>query len=137
MAKEVDEEQVLRWRRSFDVRPPALREGDKRFPGNDRRYASLDPAQLPCGESLKDTIERASPYWHETIVPAFASADTILIVAHGNTLRALIKYLNGLSDAKIVGLEVPTGEPVVYRFDHELRVQELPTFAQLLSRCAQ
>ncbi|TWU21441.1 2,3-bisphosphoglycerate-dependent phosphoglycerate mutase [Novipirellula galeiformis] len=136
VAKKVGEEQVQRWRRSFDVRPPALSEGDKRFPGNDRRYASLDPAQLPCGESLKDTIERALPYWHETIVPAFASADSILIVAHGNTLRALIKYLKGLTDEKVVGLEVPTGEPVVYRFDHELRLQQLPTFAHSMSRCA-
>ncbi|QDT12714.1 2,3-bisphosphoglycerate-dependent phosphoglycerate mutase [Planctomycetes bacterium K23_9] len=136
MAERVGADQVLRWRRSFDVRPPLLTEGDKRFPGDDRRYASLDPSQLPCGESLKDTIERALPYWHNTIVPAFASADTILIVAHGNTLRALNKYLNGLSDEKVVGLEVPTGEPVVYHFDHALRLQGLPTFAQSMSGCA-
>jgi 2,3-bisphosphoglycerate-dependent phosphoglycerate mutase len=136
VAMNVGEEQVQRWRRSFDVRPPALCEDDERFPGNDRRYASLDPAQLPCGESLKDTIERALPYWHETIVPAFATANTILIVAHGNTLRALIKYLDGLSDEKVVGLEVPTGEPVVYHFDREFQVQESPTFAQLMSKCA-
>lgn len=122
VAKNVGEEQVQQWRRSFDVRPPALCEGDERFPGIDRRYASLDPTQLPRCESLKDTIERALPYWHETIVPAFATADSVLVVAHGNTLRALVKYLDNISDDEIVNLEIPTGAPIIFPLDETLQL---------------
>ncbi|QDT02153.1 2,3-bisphosphoglycerate-dependent phosphoglycerate mutase [Rubripirellula lacrimiformis] len=113
MAERVGEEQVQRWRRSFDVRPPLLTVGDKRFPGCDPRYAKLRSDQLPLGESLKDTIERTLPYWHRSIVPAFDAANRVLIVAHGNTLRALVKYLDNVSDDEIVHLDIPTGVPIV------------------------
>ena len=115
------EQQVLIWRRSYDVTPPALAPDDERHPGRDRRYAELAPAELPLCESLKDTVARFLPYWHEAIVPVLRARKRVLIAAHGNSLRALVKYLDGVSEAEIVGLNIPTGVPLVYQLDEELR----------------
>lgn len=115
------DEQVLIWRRSFDIPPPELSISDERFPGNDPRYAGLDRRVLPQTESLKLTIDRVMPYWHDAIVPAIRSRRRVLIAAHGNSLRALVKYLDGVSDEEIVGLNIPTGIPLVYELDDELR----------------
>lgn len=114
MAKQRGEDQVHQWRRSFDVRPPPLSPADSRYPGSDRCYAALSEAELPCGESLNDTILRCLPYWRTTIAPAMESGQTVLVVAHGNTLRALRKHLERISDEDIVGLEIPTGSPIIY-----------------------
>jgi len=113
-AAKFGEGQVLVWRRSYDVRPPALEPSDPRHPGKDPRYARLDPAELPLTECLKDTVARFLPYWHETIAPAVAAGQRVIVAAHGNSLRALVKYLDGISDAEIVGLNIPTGIPLVY-----------------------
>jgi 2,3-bisphosphoglycerate-dependent phosphoglycerate mutase len=115
------EQQVKIWRRSYDVRPPALEPTDERFPGHDRRYASLTETELPRTESLKDTVARFLPYWHETIAPVVRSGKRVVIAAHGNSLRALVKHLDGVSDADIVGLNIPTGVPLVYELDENLR----------------
>ena len=115
------EAQVKVWRRSYDVPPPALEDSDPRFPGHDRRYATLADRELPRTESLKDTVVRFLPYWHETIAPAVRSGKRVLIAAHGNSLRALVKHLDGTSDADIVGLNIPTGVPLVYELDADLR----------------
>jgi 2,3-bisphosphoglycerate-dependent phosphoglycerate mutase len=115
------EAQVKLWRRSYDIPPPALRADDPRYPGNDRRYASLTKEELPLTESLKDTVARFLPYWHETIAPAIASGQRVLIAAHGNSLRALVKYLDGISEQDIVELNIPTGIPLVYELDADLR----------------
>jgi 2,3-bisphosphoglycerate-dependent phosphoglycerate mutase len=115
------EQQVKIWRRSYDVRPPALEPTDERYPGHDRRYANLTDAELPRTESLKDTVARFLPYWHETIAPAVRSGKRVLIAAHGNSLRALVKHLDGVSDADIVGLNIPTGVPLMYELDESLR----------------
>src|SRR5262249_36526127 len=115
------EQQVKVWRRSYDVRPPALEPSDPRFPGHDRRYADLSDQELPRTESLKDTVARFLPYWHETIAPAVRAGRRVLIAAHGNSLRALVKHLDGVSDADIVGLNIPTGVPLVYELDADLR----------------
>jgi 2,3-bisphosphoglycerate-dependent phosphoglycerate mutase len=115
------EQQVKVWRRSYDVRPPALEPSDPRFPGRDRRYASLTDAELPRTESLKDTVARFLPYWHEAIAPAVRSGQRVLIAAHGNSLRALVKHLDGIGDDEIVGLNIPTGVPLVYELDNDLR----------------
>jgi 2,3-bisphosphoglycerate-dependent phosphoglycerate mutase len=115
------EEQVKVWRRSYDVRPPALVPADPRFPSHDRRYADLTDRELPRTESLKDTVARFLPYWHETIAPAVRSGQRVLIAAHGNSLRALVKDLDGISDGDIVGLNIPTGVPLVYELDDDLR----------------
>ena len=115
------EEQTAIWRRSYDVRPPALTPDDPRHAGHDRRYAALDPGDVPLTECLKDTVERFLPHWHETIAPAIARGQKVLIAAHGNSLRALVKYLDGISDEKIVGLNIPTGIPLVYELDPGLR----------------
>jgi 2,3-bisphosphoglycerate-dependent phosphoglycerate mutase len=120
MAQKFGEEQVLIWRRSYDVRPPALERTDERFPGTDRRYADLDPRTLPTTECLKDTVERFLPYWQDAIVPALKANQRVLVVAHGNSLRALVKYLDNISDQEIVGLNIPTGIPLVYELDDEL-----------------
>ena len=120
-AERYGDEQVRLWRRSYDVRPPDLSPDDPRFPGNDRRYADLGPDELPTAESLKDTIARFLPYWHDEIAPAVRSGRRVLIAAHGNSLRALVKYLDGVSDDDIVGLNIPTGVPLVYELDDELR----------------
>ena len=114
------EEQTKIWRRSYDIRPPALTRDDPRFPGHDPRYAGLTPAELPVTECLKDTVERFLPYWHETIAPAIASGQKVLIAAHGNSLRALVKYLDHVSDEAIVELNIPTGIPLVYELDAKL-----------------
>ena len=116
-------EQVHLWRRSFDVPPNPLQEGDKRHPVHDPRYVSVPKKHLPASESLKMTLERVLPYWHETIVPTVKEKKRALVVAHGNSLRALVKYLDSMSDEEIVGLNIPTGIPLVYDFDTELNVQ--------------
>ena len=115
------EAQVKIWRRSYDIPPPALAADDPRHPGRDRRYAALSAAELPLTESLKDTVARFLPYWHETIAPAIASGQRVLVAAHGNSLRALVKYLDGVSDREIVELNIPTGLPLVYELDAGLK----------------
>jgi 2,3-bisphosphoglycerate-dependent phosphoglycerate mutase len=115
------EAQTAIWRRSYDIPPPPLTPDDERHPGHDRRYAKLDPAVLPLTECLKDTVERFLPYWHETIAPAIRQGERVLIAAHGNSLRALVKYLDGISDEDIVGLNIPTGIPLVYKLDANMR----------------
>jgi 2,3-bisphosphoglycerate-dependent phosphoglycerate mutase len=120
-AREYGDEQVRIWRRSYDVPPPPLEPSDPRFPGRDRRYADLDDAELPRTESLKDTVARFLPYWHGEIAPEVRTGRRVLIAAHGNSLRALVKYLDGVSDEEIVGLNIPTGVPLVYELDDELR----------------
>lgn len=114
-------EQTRLWRRSYDIRPPALTAEDPRYPGRDPRYASLTPDELPLTECLKDTVERFLPYWHREIAPAVRAGRRVLIAAHGNSLRALAKYLDGISDEEIVGLNIPTGIPLVYELDDALR----------------
>lgn len=115
------EEQVKIWRRSYDIPPPALSEDDKRFPGHDPRYAGVDPRILPRTESLKCTVERFMPYWHDAIAPVIQTGRQVMIVAHGNSLRALVKFLDGVSDKDIVELNIPTGVPLVYELDAALR----------------
>jgi 2,3-bisphosphoglycerate-dependent phosphoglycerate mutase len=124
MAAEVGEEQVHMWRRSYDVRPPALDRTDTRFPGNDPRYRELDRQELPIAESLKDTIFRFMPYWHDVLVPALKSGRHVLVSAHGNSLRAMVKYLDNISDEDIPGLNIPTGIPLVYELDEHLKPQK-------------
>jgi len=114
-------EQTNTWRRSYDVPPPALTPGDPRHPSHDPRYAGLSPADLPLTECLKDTVNRFLPVWHETIAPSVASGQRVLIAAHGNSLRALVKYLDNIADADIVGLNIPTGIPLVYELTDELK----------------
>jgi len=114
-------EQTEIWRRSYDVRPPALAPDDPRSPARDPRYAGLSPAEIPLTECLKDTVERFLPYWRETIAPAIAAGRRVLIAAHGNSLRALVKHLDGIADRDIVGLNIPTGVPLVYELDDDLR----------------
>jgi len=120
-AEKYGDEQVLIWRRSYDTQPPKLTKDDERYPGNDRRYANLTPEELPLSECLKDTVARFLPYWHGEIVPVIKSGKRVLIVAHGNSLRALVKYLDHVSDEEIVGLNIPTGAPLVYELDDELK----------------
>jgi 2,3-bisphosphoglycerate-dependent phosphoglycerate mutase len=119
-AQKFGEDQVHIWRRSYDIQPPALERDDPRFPGNDRRYADLDPRTLPTTECLKDTVARFLPYWQDAIVPALKENKRVLIVAHGNSLRALVKYLDNVSDNEIIALNIPTGIPLVYELDDEL-----------------
>jgi len=121
MAAKFGEDQVKIWRRSYDVPPPPLELDDPRHPRFDRRYASLSPDQLPRSEALKNTVERMLPYWHSTIAPTVQSGQRVLVAAHGNSLRALVKYLDGISDREIVGLNIPTGIPLVYELNEELR----------------
>ena len=121
MTKRYGEKQVHIWRRSYDIRPPALEKSDERHPGNDPRYADLFPEELPLTECLKDTVARVLPYWHETIVPAIKSGKRVLISASGNSLRALVKYLDNVSDKDIVELNIPTGIPLVYELDENLK----------------
>jgi 2,3-bisphosphoglycerate-dependent phosphoglycerate mutase len=121
-AQKYGEEQVLLWRRSFDVRPPELNVTDKRHPVNELKYSSIDKSLLPATECLKDTVERFLPYWHETILPAILNQQKVLIVAHGNSLRALVKYLDRLSDEEILEINIPTGIPLVYDLDENLNV---------------
>jgi 2,3-bisphosphoglycerate-dependent phosphoglycerate mutase len=114
-------EQTQLWRRSYDVRPPALTPDDPRHPSRDPRYASLRPEELPLTECLKDTVARFLPYWHDTIVPVVRAGQRVLIAAHGNSLRALVKYLDDIADDEIVGLNIPTGIPLVYELDDDLK----------------
>lgn len=113
--------QVLVWRRSYDTPPPALDPTDARHPGADPRYADLSPADLPLTECLKDTVARVVPHWEQVIAPQVKAGKRVLVAAHGNSLRALVKYLDGVSDADIIGLNIPTGVPLVYRLDENLR----------------
>jgi 2,3-bisphosphoglycerate-dependent phosphoglycerate mutase len=115
------EEQVHIWRRSYDIRPPELDPSDERWPGHDRRYAGLSERELPRTECLKDTVERVVPYWDAEIAPKIKAGRRLVIAAHGNSLRALIKHLDGISDDDIVGLNIPTGMPLVYDLDADLR----------------
>jgi len=114
------EAQTKLWRRSYDIPPPALTPDDPRYPGKDPRYAGLSSDELPLTECLKDTVERFLPFWHETIAPAIKTGQRVLVAAHGNSLRALVKYLDGISDDAIVGLNIPTGIPLVYELDAAL-----------------
>ena len=118
MAAKFGEEQVLVWRRSYDTPPPTLSPSDKRYEGADPRYAGID---VPRTECLKDTVVRVLPYWNSTIAPAIKGGKRVLIAAHGNSLRALVKHLDNVSDKDIVGLNIPTGIPLVYELDHALR----------------
>jgi 2,3-bisphosphoglycerate-dependent phosphoglycerate mutase len=118
------EQQVKIWRRSYDTPPPALEESDSRYPGHDPRYRNLGKNQLPMGESLKDTVARFQPCWRDVIGPDVRSGRRVLIVAHGNSLRALVKYLDNISDQDIVGLNIPTGAPLVYELDGDLKPQK-------------
>ena len=117
------DDQVKIWRRSYDIRPPALEAGDPRHPSSDPRYAQLPAADLPLTESLKDTVARFLPFWEDTIAPAIHGGQRVLIAAHGNSLRALVKYLDGISDEDIVELNIPTGVPLVYELDERLNAQ--------------
>ena len=120
-AEKFGEQQVKIWRRSYDIRPPELTPDDPRFPGLDPRYAKLSKAALPLTECLKDTVARFLPYWDETIAPAIREGERVLIAAHGNSIRALVKYLDGVSETDIVELNIPTGMPLVYELDDELK----------------
>ena len=120
-ADKFGEAQVKIWRRSYDVPPPALELNDERHPRFDPRYASLTPGQLPATESLKITLERVLPYWHNVITPTIKSGRRLLLVAHGNSIRALVKYLDNISNAEITELNIPTGIPLVYELDENLR----------------
>ncbi len=115
------EEQVKVWRRSYDIPPPKLTPDDPRFPGHDPRYAGIPVASLPLTESLKDTVARFLPLWHETIAPSVKSGRRVIIAAHGNSLRALVKYLDNIPDSEIVGLNIPTGIPLVYELSDDLK----------------
>ena len=119
-AKKRGEEQVYIWRRSYDVRPPALDRSDPRFPGHDPRYKDLSDDELPRTECLKDTVNRFLPYWQQTIVPALKQGKRVIISAHGNSLRALVKYLDNISDQAIPHLNIPTGIPLIYELDNDL-----------------
>ena len=120
-AKKYGDEQVLIWRRSYSTPPPQLDSDDERHPRFDERYSDLDPNDLPASECLKDTVDRFLPYWHESIKPDIESGKRVFIVAHGNSLRALVKYLDTVSDEDIVGLNIPTGVPLVYELDESLK----------------
>jgi len=120
-AQKFGDEQVHIWRRSYDIRPPALTPGDERFPGKEKKYADLSSEELPLTECLKDTVARFLPFWHEMAVPAIKSGKQVIIVAHGNSLRALVKYLDNVPESEIVELNIPTGIPLVYELDKDLK----------------
>ena len=120
-AEKFGQDQVKIWRRSYAIRPPALEPADERFPGRDPRYSGLGTHELPLTECLKDTVARFLPYWHETIAPAIRQGRKVLIAAHGNSLRALVKYLDNISEENIVELNIPTGMPLVYELDEALK----------------
>ncbi len=120
-ARQYGDEQVLVWRRSYDTPPPALASADPRSERSDLRYAKLAPAQVPLTECLKDTVDRVLPCWHERLAPAIRDGQRLLIAAHGNSIRALVKYLDGISDDDIVGLNIPNGIPLVYELDAKLQ----------------
>lgn len=119
-AEKYGTEQVHLWRRSYDIQPPALSETDSRHPRHDPRYAHLDDGETPRTESLKDTLDRVLPYWHETIVPSLKQGKKIIISAHGNSLRGLVKHLDNISDEEIPKVEIPTGVPLIYELSSEL-----------------
>jgi 2,3-bisphosphoglycerate-dependent phosphoglycerate mutase len=121
MAAEVGEEQVLIWRRSYDTPPPALKTTDPRYPGNEAKYVELSPDEIPLTECLKDTVARVLPYWHDVISPTIKSGKKVLISAHGNSLRALVKYLDNMPDEEVVKLNIPTGVPLIYELDDNLK----------------
>ena len=121
MAEKVGEAQVKVWRRSYDVPPPALTADDPRYPGSDPRYKNLSAAELPLTECLKDTVARVLPYWNDVICPQIRAGKSLIIAAHGNSLRALIKYLDNVSDEEIIGLNIPTGIPLLYELGDDLR----------------
>jgi len=121
MAKKYGERQVLIWRRSYEVSPPPLKRGDPRGPNGDPRYLGLKPEQLPLTESLKDTYRRCLPYWYKSIAPAVRAGKKVIVSAHGNSLRALVKYLDNVPDSEIAGLNIPTGIPLIYELDRDLR----------------
>ncbi|MBF0486140.1 MAG: 2,3-diphosphoglycerate-dependent phosphoglycerate mutase [Candidatus Omnitrophica bacterium] len=121
MAKQYGDEQVHIWRRSYDVPPPKLEKTDARFPGHDPRYQALSEAELPQTEDLKATVARVMPYWNATIAPMIKSGKKVVIAAHGNSLRALVKHLDNISEEEIVSLNIPTGTPLVYELDSDLK----------------
>jgi len=120
-AEKHGEDQVLIWRRSYDTPPPALGASDERYPGNQERYQSMDTKDIPATESLKDTVARFLPYWHEVIAPTIKSGKRVLISAHGNSLRALVKYLDNMTEEDVIKLNIPTGVPLVYELDADLK----------------
>ena len=120
-AREYGDQQVLVWRRSYDTPPPALEPTDPRCERGDRRYAGLAPSEVPLTECLKDTVARVLPFWNESMAPAIRAGKRVLVAAHGNSIRALVKYLDGISDDDIVGLNIPNGIPLVYELDADLR----------------
>ncbi len=124
MKKKFGEEQVHIWRRSYDVRPPELTKDDERYPGNDPKYKDLTPEELPLTECLKDTLERVLPYYNNEIKKHLENKENVLVVAHGNSLRSIIKYLENISDADIMSVEIPTGVPYVYELDGNLNIKE-------------
>jgi 2,3-bisphosphoglycerate-dependent phosphoglycerate mutase len=119
-AERFGREQVMIWRRSYDVPPPSLSKDDERYPARDPRYASLKPEKIPLTESLKDVVARFLPYWHGVIAPAIRAGNRVLIVAHGNSLRGLVKFLDDISNERIVELNIPTGIPLVYELKDDL-----------------
>ena len=121
MAAKYGEEQVLKWRRSYGIRPPALKKSDKRWPGNDGKYKGIAKKSLPLTESLKDTVDRVLPYWEKEIVPALNQGKKVLISASGNSLRALVKHIDNFTDDKIVSFTIPYGVPIVYELDKKLK----------------
>lgn len=120
-AQKFGEEQVLVWRRSYDTPPDALEKSDPRYPGNDPRYQDMDEKDIPTTECLKDTVERFVPYWEEVIAPTVKSGKKVVIAAHGNSLRALVKYLDNMSEEEIIKLNIPTAMPLVYELDENLK----------------
>jgi 2,3-bisphosphoglycerate-dependent phosphoglycerate mutase len=120
-AAKFGEDQVKVWRRSYDIPPPPLDRNDERYSGRDPRYSELPEGELPLTECLKDTVARFLPYWHEVIAPTIRSGKKVIVAAHGNSLRALVKYLDGISDQEIVELNIPTGIPLVYELDRDLK----------------
>lgn len=125
-AKKFGEEQVHIWRRSFDIQPPAMEKEDERSPRYDKRYRDLKEEEIPLSESLKATIVRVLPYWNEVIAPEIKKGKNILIAAHGNSLRALVKHLLKISDEKIMELNLPTGKPLIFEITEELEILEAP-----------
>ena len=120
MSEKYGKDQVHQWRRSYSIKPPQLDADDKRFPGNERKYSNLTKEELPLGESLEDTVKRFLPYWDEVIAPTIKTGKNIIIAAHGNSLRALVKHLQNISDDEISSLEIPTGNPLIYELDDSL-----------------
>lgn len=123
MAEKYGDDQVHQWRRSYKTKPPQLEPGDQRYPGHERKYSHLTPEELPLGESLEDTVKRFLPYWNDVIVPTIKTGKNIIIAAHGNSLRALVKNLENISDDEISSLEIPTGKPLVYEVDENIIYQ--------------